>query len=214
MMTDSNAPVKKLPSELLLKILQHILDSPDATPIHLLHCALVCRAWSYYALQLIWYKPVILRPQTWSKFSKTLALSHQQTYIPYAPLVRRINLSAVPEFISNDSLNILSVCKQLDRLTLTGCTHITPEGLIEFLNQGVGKYLLSLDLSEMKYMADDTIIAIANSCRHLQGLNLSINPTKEEEWSGITDDSIIYLAQHCKDLRRVSDIQGNVLNHR
>lgn len=202
MMNDDYSLVKKLPSELLLKILQHIADAPDSTPAHLLHCALVCRSWSYYALQLIWYKPLIQRPQTWLKFSKTLALA--QTYIPYAPLVRRINLSAVTPFISNDSLNTLSVCKQLDRLTLTGCTHITPEGVIDFLNQNVGQYLLSLDLSDMKYLTDDTVITIARTCPHLQGLNLSINPTKEEEWSGITDDSIMYLAQHCKDLRRVS----------
>lgn len=198
------SPVKKIPSELLLKILQHILDTQDAPSFNLLQCALVCRSWSYYALQLIWYKPVILRPQTWLKFSKTLALP--QTYIPYSPLVRRINLSAVPEFISNDSLHTLSVCKQLDRITLTGCTHITSEGLIHFLNQNVGQYLLSLDLSDMKYLTNDIIIAIADSCKHLQGLNLSINPTKEEEWAGITDDSITYLAENCRDLRRVSKV--------
>lgn len=198
-----NSPAKRLPSELLLKILQYILDTPDSTPTDLLQCALVCRNWSYYALQLIWYKPLIPRPQTWLKFSKTLELLPQKTYIPYAPLVRRINLSAVTEFVSNDSLHTLSECKQLDRITLTGCSHITSEGLVKFLNQNVGQYLLSLDLSDMKYLTDDLIITIANTCRHLQGLNLSINPTKEEEWAGITDKSIMYLAEHCRDLRRV-----------
>lgn len=205
--------ISHLPSELLLQILQNILEAPDASSQDLLYCALTCRSWSYYALQLLWHKPLILKPQTWLKFQKTL--SRTDTYIAYAPLVRRINLSAVPEFISDDSLQTLSVCKQLDRVTLTGCTHITDQGLIQFLQQDVGQFLLSMDLSEIKHLTDETIFAIAASCKRLQGLNLSVNPVKEEECRGITDASIVKLASSCRDLRRVRSISfakiGDVL---
>ncbi|CAO3638473.1 unnamed protein product [Mucor fragilis] len=194
-------PIYRLPSELLQQILQHILDSPDASSQELLQCALTCKSWSYFALQLLWHKPLILKPQTWLKFSKTLALAN--TYIAYAPLVRRINLSAVTDFISDESLLLLSACKQLDRVTLTGCTFITDAGLINFLQQDVGRYLLSIDLSEIKHLTDDTVLAIAASCKRLQGLNLSVNPVKEEECHGITDKSIVKLAENCSDLRRI-----------
>lgn len=200
-MSISKCYISHIPSELLVQILQHVLDSPDYTAIHLLQCALSCKAWSYSALQLLWLRPIILKPQSWLRFSKTLALP--SPYIQYAPLIRRINLSAIPEFISDDSLITLSDCKHLDRMTLAGCTHITNEGLSYFLDQNVGEFLQSIDLSEMKQVTDDTIIKIARHCKYLQGLNLSVTPIKEEEFDTITDKSIITLAENCKDLRKV-----------
>lgn len=194
--------ISSLPSELLLQILQHLLEFPDSSSQDLLSCSLTCKIWSYYSLQLLWHKPLVLKPQTWIKFQKTLALSN--TYIPYAPLVRRINLSAVSDFISDEALETLSVCKQLDRVTLTGCSYITDTGIIDFLSKDVGQYLLSMDLSEIKNITDETIFMIAKSCKRLQGLNLSVNPIKEEECIGITDKSIVTLAENCRDLRRVS----------
>jgi F-box and leucine-rich repeat protein GRR1 len=197
--------ISNLPSELLLQILGQIIEYPDSSSCHdLVQCSLTCRIWSYCALQLLWHKPLILKPQTWLKFQKTLSLSN--TYIPYSPLVRRINLSAVSDFISDESLLLLGLCKQLDRVTLTGCAFITDDGMKQFLKQDVGKYLLSMDLSEIKNMTDETIDMISKTCPKLQGLNLSVMnlPIKEDECEGITDKSIVSLAQHCKDLRRVS----------
>lgn len=186
--------VNQLPSEILAQILQQIVDSSQ-----LFQCALTCKAWSYTSLQLLWHRPVILKPQAWLRFSKTLALSN--TYIQYAPLVRRINLSAIPEFISDDALIILSDCKYLDRMTLAGCTHITNDGLVQFLNQDTGRYLQSIDLSDIKHVSDETIQTIARTCKYLQGLNISV---KDEELNhAVTDKSIIQLAQNCKDLKKV-----------
>ncbi|KAI8373510.1 hypothetical protein EDC96DRAFT_605741 [Choanephora cucurbitarum] len=193
--------INDLPSELLLQILHYILEAPDAKCQDLLNCALQCRSWSYYALQLLWHKPLILKPQTWLKLSKTLAL--KDTYVDYAPLVRRINLSAVPEYISDESLLTLSVCKQLDRITLTGCTHITQHGLQQFLLHDTGKHLLSIDISDIKHINDETVLLIADTCRKLQGLNLTVNPVKDEECLGVTDMSIVQLATNCRDLRRI-----------
>ncbi|KAI8070184.1 hypothetical protein BDF21DRAFT_344757 [Thamnidium elegans] len=193
--------ISTLPSELLLQILQNILES-DTCSQDLLNCALTCKIWSYCALQLLWHKPLLLKPQTWIKFQKTLSLT-DATYIPYAPLIRRINLSAVSDFISDESLETLSVCKQLDRVTLTGCSYITDHGIINFLDKDVGRYLLSIDLSDIKNISDQSILMIASTCKNLQGLNLSINPTAKEDPIGITDKSIVTLAEGCRDLRRI-----------
>jgi F-box and leucine-rich repeat protein GRR1 len=192
----------KLPSELLAQILQQVLELPGT---NLLQCALTCKAWSHLALQLLWQRPIILKPQAWLRFSKTLALPTQ--YTPYAPLVRRINLSAIPEFISDDSLITLSDCKHLDRLTLAGCTHLTNHGLMDFLNMDVGRFLLSIDLSEITHVTDDVIFTIAENCKYIQGLNLSVTPVKEEEFNTVTDKSIIALAENCLDLKKVKTKQ-------
>lgn len=191
----------QLPSEVVTQILQHVLDSPEYTASQLLQCALTCKAWSYTALQLLWHRPIIAKPQTWLRFSKSLALS--DSYIHYSSLVRRINLATIPEFISDDSLIALSDCKYLDRLTLAGCSHITNDGLVHFLNQDVGHFLQSIDLSEMKQVTDDTILTIARTCKNLHGLNLSVTTAKEEELNSITDKSILAIAENCKELRKV-----------
>ncbi|KAI8098178.1 uncharacterized protein B0P05DRAFT_501614 [Gilbertella persicaria] len=204
--------ISDLPSELLQQILQYILEAPDGTCQDLLNCALQCRSWSYHALQLLWHKPLILKPQTWLKFSKTLALL--DTYIDYAPLVRRINLSAVPEYIGDESLLTLSMCKQLDRITLTGCMHISENGLQQFLSKDTGRYLLSMDLSEIKHITDETVLLIAETCRSLQGLNLTVNPVKEEECLGVTDknESIMALTMYCPNLLEIDVINCNISN--
>lgn len=196
-------PITTLPSELLVQILQNILEFTDTSSKDLLSCSLTCKIWSYCALQLLWHKPLLLKPLAWTEFQKTLLLPEKTTYIAYAPLVRRINLSAVSDFISDDSLETLSVCKQLDRVTLTGCSYITDRGIINFLSKDVGQYLLSMDLSEIKNITDETIFMIAKTCKRLQGLNLSMNPPIKEECTAITDKSIVQLAENCRDLRRV-----------
>jgi F-box and leucine-rich repeat protein GRR1 len=147
---------------------------------------------------------MISNARIWEKIAQTLVQEHTVSYLPYSSIVRRINVSSVSKQIDNQSLAILSVCKQLDRVTLSGCSNITNSGLMDFLSKGTGNYLLSIDLSDIKCINDETITLIAATCRRLQGLNLSVTSVKEGECMGITDKSIVSLASSCRELRRVS----------
>ncbi|KAI9486297.1 MAG: hypothetical protein EXX96DRAFT_548550 [Benjaminiella poitrasii] len=191
--------INELPSEILLQILQRIIEPATShSKKDILECALTCRIWSYYSLQLLWNKPLLLKPQNWLKFSKTI--SQQATYLPYASFVRCVNLSAITEYVSDESLQTLSLCRYLDRVAFMGCSYVTNQGFIHFLNQNVGQHLLSIDLSEIKHLTDEVISVIAQSCQQLKGLNLSI-ADRDEELLGITDKSIVELAEGCRHLK-------------
>ena len=55
--------------------------------------------------------------------------------------------------------------------------------------------LLALDISQLD-LGDDGLCAVAESCRLLQGLNVS-------QCSRLTDRSIMLVAENCHNLRRV-----------
>ncbi|KAI8982272.1 hypothetical protein BDF20DRAFT_817846 [Mycotypha africana] len=215
--------IQNLPAELLKKILYHVSTTNDYTlastsnssstsssnssAINLLNCALTCKNWSYPSLQLLWHKPIISKPQTWLQVQRVLMKQQQSSsYCSYGHFIRRLNLSAVADFISDDTLYLLvNCCQHLDRLTLTGCHHLTNRGLQTFLSLPstslLLSHLLSLDLSDIPHLSDETVALIANTCTKLQGLNLSV--AYEEDIYGITDKSIIELAKNCNDLRRI-----------
>ncbi|KAI8977901.1 hypothetical protein BDB01DRAFT_876424 [Pilobolus umbonatus] len=195
-----------IPSEILIQIFQHFVDSPS----DLFHCALQCRAWSYYALQLLWHKPLILNAGTLIKFQNTLSKHESSTFIPYASLIRRINLSAVAEYIYDDSLNDFSVCKHLDRVTLTGCSNMTDNGIAMLFSKNAGQYLSSIDLSDIKNITDKTVFSIARSCPNLQGLNISI---RLSNWRLLTDASVIALTTHCPLLLEIDLVNCGITNN-
>ncbi|CAO3675722.1 unnamed protein product [Rhizopus stolonifer] len=184
---------QNLPSEILLQIFQFVFNSQD-----LYHCALQSRSWSYCALQLLWQRPVVVRVETWMKIANTL--SKRDSYINYGAAIQRINLSAISDYINDDSLAVLSVCEHLDRVTLAGCDTITDNGFAYFCKHA-GQYLSCIDLSEMTKITDNSLSTIATTCSFLQGLNISL--TKESDQDTVTDKSIMKIAQHCKKLKRI-----------
>ncbi|KAI9249895.1 hypothetical protein BY458DRAFT_559863 [Sporodiniella umbellata] len=188
-----NTTYPHLPSEILLQIFQFIYHPQD-----LYRCALQSRAWSYCALQLLWQRPVIVKVETWMKIANVL--SKRETYIDYSAAIQRINLSAIADYINDDSLAVLSICEHLDRVTLAGCDSITDNGLSYFCKHA-GRFLSCIDLSEMTEITDRSLFTIANACPHLQGLNISLS--KEPNQETVTDKSILQIAQRCKKLKRI-----------
>ena len=57
------------------------------------------------------------------------------------------------------------------------------------------KRLLALDISQVD-LGDDGLCAVAETCRLLQGLNVS-------QCSRLTDRSVMVVAENCHNLRRV-----------
>lgn len=195
-MTNDNTSYDTMPSEIIQNILQHLASIGD-----LASCALVCKRWSYLALEILWYKPNFstqaLSPNSWLSFF-TIIQATQQTTFPYASFVRRINLSPLSTLIEDLHVMALRSCTRLERITLTGCSRLTDIGLCSLINN-VGSELISIDLSDVYQITDATIRETATSCPNLQGLNLSMSRPQ----TNITDKSIINLAESCLNLKRV-----------
>ncbi|KAG0779085.1 hypothetical protein G6F22_010838 [Rhizopus arrhizus] len=126
-------------------------------------------------------------------------LSKQDQFMNYGSLVQKINLSSIANYMNDDSLAILSVCERLDRVTLAGCKTISDQGLAYFIKHA-GHHLTCIDLSEITHITDRSLLEIANICRSLQGLNISLTDETED---GVTDESIVKIAENCTQLKRI-----------
>lgn len=207
---------QNIPSEIIQYILRFITQPTD-----LLQCALACKSWSFHAMELLWFKPqfsqliqwktfceILSKEQTSSSSTSSSSLFNTKTTsiltFPYASFIRRINLSSLSTQVTDSQLAAIKTCHRLERITLIGCSSITDKGLLELLSLKVGKHIMSIDLSDVTKITDKAIIAIANHCPHLQGLNLSMCKDDHEKCSGVTDIGITTLAKKCRQLRRVS----------
>ncbi|KAF7728054.1 SCF ubiquitin ligase complex subunit [Apophysomyces ossiformis] len=186
---------KKISLDHILNIFKHLSKPKDY-----LNCALTCKAWSYHALELLWFKPDIRTDKEWIAFCKVLCKSKSLMF-PYTTFIRRLNLSTVGKDVTDEYLACLNVCERLERITLTGCSSLTDEGLLALLSGSACKNLVSMDLSDISNVTDATIRMIAANCPKLQGLNLSM--CKEEGFTGVTDCGIVKLAERCTGLRRI-----------
>jgi F-box and leucine-rich repeat protein GRR1 len=191
-------------NDIPLEIIQGIFRKIESTG-DLITCSHVCKRWSYFSLELLWYKPTFnlcynnnsLPSSSWITFF-TIIQATQQTTFPYASFIRRINLSPLSILIEDLHVMTLRSCKQLERLTLAGCSKLTDIGLCTLIND-IGHKLSSIDLSDVYQITDATIMEAAKSCPQLQGFNLSMSRSHY----GITDNSITVLAEKCTQLKRV-----------
>lgn len=188
-----------MPSELIVHILKYLTHPTDLSS-----SALTCKSWSLHALELLWYKPNFVQASAWVTFCNVLSET-RPTLFPYTHYIRRINLSLLASEVKDCHLTALSVCERLERVTLTNCSNLTDKGIMDFLGTKPRKHLVSVDLSDVTSVTDASIKRIAETCPHLQGLNLSMCKEGLEPFVGVTDSSVIMLAQRCTGLRRVSE---------
>lgn len=188
---DINKPSPSaLPHEILLAILKLVPSNTD-----LKSSILVCKSWCQCGVELLWHKPYI---------SDLKALDHHLTVLnsprptfQYNDFVRRVNLSLLSNHVTDSVLVKLSECTRMERLTLSGSSHITDKGLGYLLSQC--NSLVALDLSDCVKLTDLTCLAISKNCRRLQGLNLS-------GCKSMADVGISAIGGECRELRRVSPL--------
>lgn len=192
-----------MPSELIVHILKYLTHPTDLSS-----SALTCKSWSLHALELLWYKPNFVQASAWVTFCNVLSET-RPTLFPYTHYIRRINLSLLASDVKDSHLTALSVCERLERVTLTNCSNLTDNGIMDFLGTKSRKHLVSVDLSDVTSVTDASIKRIAETCPHLQGLNLSMCKEGMEPFVGVTDSSVIMLAERCTGLRRVSGMDDD-----
>lgn len=183
----AESPARRLPPEIIIHILKHLHSARD-----LYSALLVSRAWCECSVELLWYRPSILRSSTLEKMMAIL--SHADQTFFYSQFIRRLNFLYLGNDLTNGHFSGLSQCTRLERLTLINCNALTDEGLSEVLP--CFPNLVALDLTGVTDVTDKSIVALASSTGRLQGINLS-------GCKNLTDKAILALAANCRLLRRV-----------
>lgn len=181
------SPISRLPAELMIAVFAKL-----SSPGDLKNCMLVSREWARNSVGLLWH-----RPQTgkWGALKNVITtVRRADSFFDYASLVKRLNLSALANEVSDGTLQPLSGCKRVERLTLTNCSKLTDLSLTAMLQSN--RSLLALDVSSLESITDRSMFSLANNAVRLQGLNIT-NCKK------ISDDSLEAVAKSCRHLKRV-----------
>ena len=182
-------------TKLPLELLIHILRLLP-NPSTLLNATLVCREWCACGIEILWHRPSFPAASPYVKFAHIIGgLYSVNPTFDYSNYVRRLNFSNIDNWISDPYFLPVSKCHRLERLTLTGCKYLSDNSL-EFVLESC-KNILALDLSGIPRMTDKSLFVIANNCKKLQGMNLT-------DCEDVSDDGVVALAKGCKHLRRVS----------
>ncbi|KAI8959262.1 RNI-like protein [Daldinia sp. FL1419] len=179
--------VAALPSEILISIFSRI-NSPN----ELLNCMLTCKRWARNVVEILWHRPTCT---SWPKHQSICAtLGLDKPYFTYTDFVKRLNLAALADKVSDGSVMPLAVCTRVERLTLTNCKELTDSGLMPLVRSN--KSLLALDISGDVNITEQSIFAIAENCKRLQGLNVS-------NCKMISNESMVKLAEKCRYIKRL-----------
>lgn len=182
------SPISRLPVEIMLAIFGRLSSAAD-----LRSCMLVSREWAKNSVQLLWHRP---QSSQWGPLHSVVrSIRNANTYFDYYNLVKRLNLSALSNEISDGTLLPFAACKRIERLTLTNCNKLTDLSVARMI-QG-NRSLLALDVTSLDSITDVTMHAVADNCLRLQGLNIT-NCRK------ISDESLEHVARNCRYVKRVS----------
>lgn len=185
---ECTSTIAALPSEILISIFSRLSDASD-----LFRAMLVCKRWSRNVVEILWHRPAC---SSWKKHHAICStLGQQQPHFAYSDFVKRLNLAALADHVSDGSVQPLAVCSRVERLTLTNCKHLTDSGLIPLVTNN--HHLLALDISGDENITENTINAIAENCRRLQGLNMT-------SCKNVSNESLQKLAENCRYIKRVS----------
>ena len=177
-----------LPPEILISIFGRL-----SAPSDLLNCMKMSKRWAKNSVELLWHRPVC---NTWDNLTAVAnAVVDSRSYFPYEQLIRRLNLSSLSDQISDGTLQPFMNCKRIERLTLTNCTSVGDQGIMNIVKGSGG--LLALDITGLSTVSDNSIHALADNCPKLQGLNIT-------GCRRVTDESLVHLAKSCRYLKRVS----------
>lgn len=180
-------PIGRLPPEILIAILSKLVSPSD-----MLNCMRVCRSWAANCVGILWHRPSC---NNWDNLkSVASSVGQPDSLFAYADLIKRLNLSALTEDVSDGTVVPFTQCKRVERLTLTNCSKLTDKGVSDLVEGN--RHLQALDVSDLRYLTDHTLYAVSRNCPRLQGLNIT-------GCSKVTDDSLLFVSQNCRQIKRV-----------
>lgn len=182
------SPISRLPPEILMTIFSKLSSPADVKT-----CMLVSRAWARNSVDILWHRP---STGDWRKLLNVISSARKKdSYFPYHELIKRLNLSALGDAVSDGVLQPITGCKRIERLTLTNCTKLTDASVEALVTDN--RSLLALDVSGLDLITDRSLFAVAQYCVKLQGLNIT-------NCKRVTDKSLVMVAEQCRRVKRVS----------
>ena len=203
-----------LPNELFIQIYLYLTSSPSS----LFNLAMTSHRCAMTALPILYSRPPLQCISQVDQWINTITT--RQGYFNYANWVRRINfgLEGLKSSITDAECTAVGWCPKLEKISLSGCTFVTDEGVkkiaegclnlvgvdlsdntlitnasLRHLSNSLGSRLITLNLSGCRQIKDDGIKEIAESCTYLRRLRLAF-------CEHITDDGIMYLGLYCHSM--------------
>lgn len=181
--------IAKLPPEILAHVFSNVHNKVD-----LFSVMLSCRYWASIVIDTIWFRPGINSKRTLQKLAEVMRMDPAATHWEYRMFIKRLNLSLVPHYITDDFLSLFYGCTNLERITLVNCSKVHHATIVELL-EGCER-LQSIDLTGVKDITDDIYFQLANQCKRLQGLYAPGS-------SNVSGSAVLRLIQSCPQLKRI-----------
>ncbi|KAJ6129787.1 SCF ubiquitin ligase complex subunit [Penicillium capsulatum] len=169
-----------------------VIFSKLVNPVDMLNAMLVCRTWAANCVGILWHRPSC---NNWDNLkSVASSVGKPDGLFAYAELIKRLNLSALTEDVSDGTVVPFAQCKRIERLTLTNCSKLTDKGISDLVEGN--RHLQALDVSDLRYLTDHTLYTVSRNCPRLQGLNIT-------GCSNVSDDSLLAVSQNCRQIKRL-----------
>jgi F-box and leucine-rich repeat protein GRR1 len=182
-------PISVLPPETLCLVFSYIHSKKD-----LISIALTCKYWADLIISMIWFRPGINNKLTFSKLERTMKMDPSKTVWDYRKFIKRLNLSLIPNYITDEFLNLFLGSTNLERITLVNCSKLRSSSISNLLDNCFR--LQSIDLTGVTHLENEIYFQLAKNCKRLQGLYAPGS-------SNISYDAVICLITNCPLLKRV-----------
>jgi hypothetical protein len=154
--------VKRMPTELEIKVLQHIADGVESDHsrwLALISCALVCKAWTGHVRSYLYYAINI------NSFRGSLQFERLREYTHLRPFLREFtwpHKSSLYSFIASDADTIKDIAPTVTKLRFRGVSHrlLEPrlkEAISTFTN------INELDMTGSKFENWTTVVRVVSS---------------------------------------------------
>ena len=187
-----------LPSEILHLILDKLNQKYDIVKF-----LTVSKLWAEIIVKILYYRPHINKKSQLDLFLRTMKLTSEETVFNYRLMIKRLNFSFVGDYMHDTELNYFVGCKNLERLTLVFCKHITSVPISAVL-RGC-KFLQSVDITGIRDVSDDVFDTLATYCPRVQGFYVP-------QARNVTFDSLRNFIVHSPMLKRIKITANNNMN--
>ncbi|AQZ18730.1 GRR1 (YJR090C) [Zygosaccharomyces parabailii] len=187
--------LKNLPSEILYLILEKLSHKSDIVSL-----LTVCKLWAEIIVKILYYRPHINKKAQLDLFMRTMSFASNETVFDYRSMIKRLNFSFVGDYMHDEELYNFVGCRNLERLTLVFCKHVTSDSISEVL-KGC-RYLQSVDITGIKEISDNIFDTLAENCPRVQGFYVP-------QAKNVTSRALSNFITHAPMLKRVKITANN-----
>ncbi|WBW72603.1 F-box protein Pof2 [Schizosaccharomyces osmophilus] len=175
-----------LPNEICYKIISY-METSD-----LYNCLTVSPVWCQFILPTIWEKLVFKTLPDFQRFLRILkTLENAENYCVHS---RKLNLSYVSNFVTDEHMLLLLGSKNLSRINFSGCTRLTDNMVSAILLNNLNTMVL--DLSGIPNLSWKTMLTALPKLKKLKTLSLS-------QCVLLDDSQLKETLVHCKHLKKL-----------